>query len=191
MSRAAKEDAACMKKGGVANFIKGAIKKPGALHKDLGVPMGQKIPKAKIMAAAAKPGKVGQRARFAETLGTMKKAGGGKISAPRGTFLDSSDASVADSRAKSSKLKNNTMIRKTMASEPGDTPMSKIFNDNDEAVTDMQKRGLTNGYAAGGVAKARLGQSTMDGQQKKPSSPLKSPIGKMSMPKSSGRKGMI
>lgn len=52
-------------KGG---FIKDAIKKPGALHRDLGVPQGEKIPPAKIAAAAKKPGKVGQRARFAEVL---------------------------------------------------------------------------------------------------------------------------
>ena len=53
------------------NFIQGAIKKPGALHRDLGVPQGEKIPTAKLAAAAKKPGKVGQRARFAETLKKM------------------------------------------------------------------------------------------------------------------------
>ena len=55
------------------NWIKGAIKKPGQLHKDLGVPAGKKIPAAKLEAAAAKSGKVGQRARLAETLKGMKK----------------------------------------------------------------------------------------------------------------------
>lgn len=50
------------------NWIKGAVKKPGQLHKDLGVPQGKKIPAAKIDAAAKKPGKVGQRARFAKTM---------------------------------------------------------------------------------------------------------------------------
>lgn len=49
-------------------FIAGAIKKKGQLHKDLGVPQGEKIPESKLKAAAKKPGKVGQRARFAETL---------------------------------------------------------------------------------------------------------------------------
>ena len=53
------------------NFIKGAIKKPGALHTDLGVPQGTKIPKSKLDAAAKKPGKVGERARFAKTLEKM------------------------------------------------------------------------------------------------------------------------
>lgn len=54
-------------------WIAGAIKKPGALHKELGIPQGKKIP-AKTLAKAAKaPGKEGQRARLAETLGKMKK----------------------------------------------------------------------------------------------------------------------
>ena len=55
------------------NWIKDAIKKPGALHKDLGVPAGKKIPSSKLAAAAKKPGKVGKRARLAETLKGFKK----------------------------------------------------------------------------------------------------------------------
>lgn len=54
-------------------WIQGAIKKPGALHKELGVPEGKKIP-AKTLAKAAKaPGKEGKRARLAETLKGLKK----------------------------------------------------------------------------------------------------------------------
>ncbi len=52
----------------MANFIQKAIKHPGALHKELGVPEGEKIPEKKLEAAAQKGGKLGQRARFAETL---------------------------------------------------------------------------------------------------------------------------
>ena len=55
------------------NWIAGAIKKPGSLKKELGVPAGKKIPAKKLAAAAKKPGKEGQRARLAETLGKMKK----------------------------------------------------------------------------------------------------------------------
>lgn len=55
------------------NFIKGAIKKPGQLHRDLGVPQGQKIPQSKIDAAAKAGGKLGQRARFAKTLKGLNK----------------------------------------------------------------------------------------------------------------------
>ncbi len=54
-------------------FIKGAIKHPGALHKQLGVPQGEKIPEEKLEAASKKSGKLGQRARFAETLKGFKK----------------------------------------------------------------------------------------------------------------------
>ena len=52
----------------MANWIKGAIKHPGALHKQLGVAAGKKIPAAKLRAAAKKKGKLGKRARLAETL---------------------------------------------------------------------------------------------------------------------------
>ena len=54
-------------------WIQKAIKKPGALHKDLGVPAGKKIPAAKLAAATKKPGKVGKRARLAETLKGFKR----------------------------------------------------------------------------------------------------------------------
>ena len=55
------------------NFIAGAIKKPGALHKELGVPKGEKIPAGKLKAAEKAPGKLGQRARFAEELKGFRK----------------------------------------------------------------------------------------------------------------------
>jgi len=55
------------------NWIAGAIKKPGALRKELGVKAGEKIPAKKLTAAAKKTGKVGQRARLAETLKGLKK----------------------------------------------------------------------------------------------------------------------
>lgn len=49
-------------------FIAGAIKHPGALRKALGAKKGKPIPAKKLAAAAKKPGKLGQRARFAQTL---------------------------------------------------------------------------------------------------------------------------
>jgi hypothetical protein len=54
-------------------WIQKAIKNPGALKKELGVKKGDKIPAGKLAAAAKKPGKIGQRARLAETLKGMKK----------------------------------------------------------------------------------------------------------------------
>jgi hypothetical protein len=55
------------------NWIKGAIKHPGALHRELGVPPSKPIPGKKLAAAAEKSGKIGQRARLAETLKGMHK----------------------------------------------------------------------------------------------------------------------
>lgn len=54
-------------------WIQKAIKKPGALRAELGVKKGEKIPAAKLKAAAKKPGVEGKRARLAETLRGMKK----------------------------------------------------------------------------------------------------------------------
>ena len=55
------------------NWIQDAIKKPGALRKDLGVKAGEKIPAKKLASAAKKTGKIGQRARLAQTLKGLKK----------------------------------------------------------------------------------------------------------------------
>jgi hypothetical protein len=53
-------------------WIQKAIKKPGALKKELGIKADKKIPAKKLAATAKKPGKLGQRARLAETLKGMK-----------------------------------------------------------------------------------------------------------------------
>ena len=52
-------------------WIKDAIKKPGALKKELHVKKGEKIPAKKLKAAAKKGGKEGKRARLAQTLKGM------------------------------------------------------------------------------------------------------------------------
>ena len=55
------------------NWIKDAIKKPGALRKQLGVKEGEKIPTAMLEKASKAKGKLGQRARLAKTLRKMNK----------------------------------------------------------------------------------------------------------------------
>jgi len=55
------------------NWIAGATKNKGALHRNLGVPEGQKIPAGKMAAAAKQPGKVGKEARLAQTLKKLRK----------------------------------------------------------------------------------------------------------------------
>jgi len=54
-------------------WIQKAIAKPDALHKELHIPEGKKIPKKKLDAAAKKGGKIGKRARLAETLRKLHK----------------------------------------------------------------------------------------------------------------------
>lgn len=49
-------------------WIQGAISHPGALHKELSAPKGQKIPAKRLASAAKAPGKLGKRARLAQTL---------------------------------------------------------------------------------------------------------------------------
>jgi len=61
-----------MKKGGKLDIAK-AIKKPGALRASLGAKKGEPIAAGKLAKAAKAPGKLGQRARFAEMLKGFKK----------------------------------------------------------------------------------------------------------------------
>jgi hypothetical protein len=55
-------------------WIAGAIgpSGKGALHQNLGVPQGQKIPEAMLERASHMSGKVGQEARLARTLKRMR-----------------------------------------------------------------------------------------------------------------------
>lgn len=67
-----------MAKGGMSvakggKWIQKAIKKPGALRAQLGAKPGKPIPAAKLAKAAKAKGKLGQRARLAQTLKKMRK----------------------------------------------------------------------------------------------------------------------
>ena len=57
----------------MADWISKAIKRPGALHRALGVPEGQKIPAKKIEAATHKGGRLARQANLAQTLSKMRK----------------------------------------------------------------------------------------------------------------------
>ena len=63
---------AAKKKKQKKNWIPKNLKK-GALRETLGVKEGKKIPAKKLAAAAKKPGKLGQRARLAQTFKKMNK----------------------------------------------------------------------------------------------------------------------
>ena len=55
-------------------WIQGAIKKPGALHKALGVPEGKKIPESKLEKAEhSKSPLMRKRANLAKTLKKLGK----------------------------------------------------------------------------------------------------------------------
>lgn len=56
------------------NFIKEAIKRPGALHKALHVKKNEKIPESKIKKAEnSKSPRLRKEATLAETLGKLRK----------------------------------------------------------------------------------------------------------------------
>lgn len=77
------------KAGGRANFIGHAIKHPGALHEELHVPKGEKIPERKLEKAehSSNP-KERKRAQFAEELKGFrhKRADGGEVPQTRFNF---------------------------------------------------------------------------------------------------------
>jgi len=54
-------------------WIAGAIKKPGALHKTLGVPEGKKIPASKLAAKKGDSAKTKRRKALAKTLKKLRR----------------------------------------------------------------------------------------------------------------------
>lgn len=78
------------KRGGRAKggkWIQGAVKHPGALHKALHVPQGQKIPAKKLAQAAhSQNPTMRKRANLAKTLGKVRKNAGGALYATGGTI---------------------------------------------------------------------------------------------------------
>lgn len=60
----------------MAKWIQSIGIKKGALHKELGIPQGEKIPASELSAAAKKGGTLGRRARLAKTLEGFNHGGG-------------------------------------------------------------------------------------------------------------------
>tara|TARA_R100000306_G_C4306152_1_gene107738 strand:- start:245 stop:421 length:177 start_codon:yes stop_codon:yes gene_type:complete len=56
-----------------ADWIQKANIKKGALHRQLGIPEGKKIPKSTLRRCAKAAGKLGKRCRLALTFSKMKK----------------------------------------------------------------------------------------------------------------------
>lgn len=58
-------------------WIQGAIKHPGALHKELKVPQGEKIPKSKLTKALhSEDPRLRKQANLARTLSGLRKSHG-------------------------------------------------------------------------------------------------------------------
>jgi len=55
------------------NWIAGAVKRPGALHRKLGISKNKKIPAKAEARAAKQPGLLGQEARFAENMKKIRR----------------------------------------------------------------------------------------------------------------------
>lgn len=66
------------KAGRPKNWIKNAIKQPGALRQSLGARPGMPLSSTRVEEAESAPGKLGQRARLAMTLKKLRKAKGKK-----------------------------------------------------------------------------------------------------------------
>jgi hypothetical protein len=54
------------------NWIAGAVKNKGGLHRALGIAAGKKIPSSRLKSAAVKGGKIGKMARLAQTLSHLR-----------------------------------------------------------------------------------------------------------------------
>jgi hypothetical protein len=97
-------------------WIAGAIKHPGALHKELNVPLDKKIPEKKLQRAANSSNpKLAKRANLAETLKKMphKAAGGGVLQAgarPQGGRI---------ARASGGKAKKGMNVNIIITQQPG------------------------------------------------------------------------
>lgn len=67
-----------MPKSEDGKFIQEMNLKKGALHKEMGVPEGKKIPEKKLEKAAQSKGKLGKRARTAEMLDNLPRHHGSR-----------------------------------------------------------------------------------------------------------------
>jgi hypothetical protein len=108
--------------GGKVKWIQKAIKNKGALHKQLGVPEDKKIPERKLEKAAAKPGKLGQRARLAQTLRGMH-ADGGSVFSGNSTTKIPGVVGGRKAHAKGGKAKGKTNISINIMPQAGGAPM--------------------------------------------------------------------
>lgn len=138
-----------MAEGG--KWIESAIKHPGALRRQLHVPEGENIPKNKLRKAAAAPGKLGQRARMAETLGRLRKATGGECD---DKVLVRPSRRAAEARREEERAEGRAHGGKVLV-RPS-RPAAEARRE-EERERGKRKGGACDKMAAGGAAKERRG----------------------------------
>lgn len=126
-----KPEARTGKKEGGGKWIQKAIKKPGALHEQLGVPKSEKIPAKKLEEASEKGGKLGKRARLAQTLSRMNRKDGGVVenrkahkTEPHITFPEEGFDKLASTSSEARMKKAERMARKDGGRAKGKTDIN-------------------------------------------------------------------
>jgi hypothetical protein len=112
------------KRNGGGQFIQNAIKHPGALHEELHVPKGQKIPTKKLAKTTRSDNpKLAKRAKFAEELKGFRhaKAHGGSLAAEAG--MRPKGGRDAHKRGGRAKGKTNILINISPGHAQQPTPM--------------------------------------------------------------------
>jgi hypothetical protein len=158
-----------MAEGG--KWIAGAIRRPGALRKSLGIKAGETIPAKKLSRAARAPGKLGQRARLAITLRSFHKAKGGACVEDKdrdrmrqGGVLVPPSRAAAQARRKeeAGKRQGGVLVPPSRAAakarrqeEAGKRQGGRVLVPPSRAAAKARRK--EEGMAAGGAAKQRRG----------------------------------
>lgn len=116
-------------KEGDKKWIQKAInpKHKGKLHKELGVPQGEKIPASKLNAAIKKGGKIGKEAKLAKTLKSLHESDS-DLYAKRNLHFELREAGVSDTDLESNDINE-------LAEKHSDNPYVKTAHDLYKKVT--------------------------------------------------------
>jgi hypothetical protein len=137
------------KGGGKDDWIKGAVKKPGALREYMDVKEGQNIPKNKIKRVAdgksatpggPKPsGKTQKRAKLAETFAGMKKATGGSTTMKKSKGYAKGGMKKAKGYAKGGQGYNDKLDESLGMRDGKESTKKQSFKDRRDESAGMEK----------------------------------------------------
>ena len=124
-------------------WIQAAIKKKGALSKQLGVPEKENIPAGKLAAAAEKGGKLGKRARLAQTLRKLHKEETDSFKAAQATgkSVNEDIAAMARGRTRVSSYGRSQTEKGVGASRSFGTGFSKLVGGVADVVSGAAQAG--------------------------------------------------